>query len=134
MSRIEDRGGILNCIEDGSIRREIALQAYELEKNIQSGKKTVVGVNKFTSGEKQREVELYEPSEDILQRQRSRLKEVKGSRDQEEVTQALAKVRRLAAGGENLLPPILEAVRAYASVGEICNVLKEVFGEYQEAT
>jgi len=134
MSRIEDRGGILKCIEDGSIGREIALQAYELEKNIQSGKKVVVGVNKFTSGEEQREVELYEPREDILQRQLSRLKEVKESRDQEKVTQALAQVRRIAAGGENLLPPILEAVRAYASVGEICNVLKVVFGEYQETT
>ncbi len=134
MARIEDKGGILKGIEEGSIQRDIARQAFELEKKIQSGEKIVVGVNKFVSDAKEREVELHHPSKDVREKQVLRLKKVKAERNNEGVKFALDEIRRVATGRGNLLGPILSAVHEYATVGEICAVLKEVFGEYQEAT
>jgi len=134
MARIDGKGGILKCIEDGSIRQEIALQAYEMEKKIQSGEKILVGVNKFTSDERESEVNLHETSEDVLDRQLARLNSIKAERDDREVNKALSDLRAVASSDGNLISPILKAVRSYVTVGEICNVLKDIFGEYQETT
>lgn len=134
MARIEGQGGILKGIEDGSIQRDIARQAYELEKKIQSGEKVIVGVNKFVSdAAEDHEVKLHSSNKDVRENQLSRLKKVKTERNNKDVKFALDEIRRVATGSGNLLGPILSAVHEYATVGEICNVLKEVFGEYQEA-
>ncbi len=133
MQRIEERGGILKGIEDGVIQEEIAKQAFELEQKIQKGEKVIVGVNKFVSDEKEEEIELHQPSKDVLDRQISRLKKIKEERDNQKVQKTLAKIRKVAADNGNLMEPILEAVRNYATVGEITNALKDVFGEYKEA-
>ena len=132
MARIEDKGGILKGIEEGSIQRDIASQAFEMEKKIQSGEKVVVGVNKFFSDQEEGEVTLHKTSKDILKRQCSRLKSVKAERNNEQVKLALDEIRRVAKGTGNLVGPIFSAVQEYATVGEICGVLKEIFGEYQE--
>jgi methylmalonyl-CoA mutase N-terminal domain/subunit len=132
MARVEENGGILKGIEDGSIQRDIARQAFELEKKIQSGEKVIVGVNKFVSDAKEHEVELHPANKDVREKQLLRLKKVKAERNNKMVKLALDEIRRVATGKGNLLGPILSAVHEYATVGEICNILKEVFGEYQE--
>jgi len=133
MERIEEKGGILKGIEDGTIQNEIFRQAFKLEEKIQRGEKVIVGVNKFISDEKEQEIELHRPSKDVLDKQISKLKKVKEERDNHEVKKALAEIRRVAAGKGNLMGPILWAVHEYATIGEICDALKEVFGEYREA-
>ncbi|HDG97566.1 MAG TPA: hypothetical protein ENG73_05275 [Desulfobacterales bacterium] len=132
MKRIEEKGGILKGIEDGTIQQDIFRQAFELEEKIQRGEKVIVGVNKFVSDEKEQEVELHRPSKDVLEKQILNLKKVREERDNDEVKQALAEIRRVAAGKGNLMGPILWAVHEYATIGEICDALKEVFGEYRE--
>ena len=132
MARVEENGGILKGIEDGSIQRDIARQAYELEKKIQSGEKVIVGVNKFVSDAEDHEVELHHSNKDVREKQLSRLKKVKTERNNKEVKLALDEIRRVATGRVNLLGPLISAVHEYATVGEICDVLKEVFGEYRE--
>jgi len=134
MARIEENGGILKGIENGSIQEDIACHAFELEKKVQSGEKVIVGVNKFVSGQKEHEVNMHQTSKDVLERQLLRLKKVKAERNNGQLKLALDEIRRVATDGGNLIGPILSAVNEYATVGEICNVLKEVFGGYQEAT
>jgi len=132
MAQIEERGGILKGIEDGSIQREITRGAYESEKKIQNGEKVIVGVNKFVSEEKEYPIQIYPTDKSVWKKQISRLKEVKAKRNQRLVDLALGEIRRVAAGKSNLMVPIFSAVCEYATVGEICNALKEVFGEYKE--
>jgi len=134
MARIEENGGVLKGIEDGSIQRDIASQAFELEKKIQNGEKVIVGVNKFVSDAKEREIELHHPTKDVRKKQIIRLKKIKAERNSEGVKLALDEIRRVAKDRNNLMGPILSAVNEYATAGEICTVLKEVFGEYKEAT
>lgn len=133
MARIEEKGGILKAIENGSVQREIADQAFELERKIQSGEKVLVGVNKYVVEEKEYEGELHQPSKDILENQLLRLNKIKEERDNEAVKDALHEINSVASDGSNLMGPILSAVKTYASVGEICDVLRNVFGEYQES-
>lgn len=129
MARIEERGGVLRGIADGFIREEIARQAYEREKKIQTGEKVIVGVNKFVSKQEEHEIELRQPNKNIREKQVARLKKVKSERNNERVKIALDEIRKVATGHDNLIPPIISAVQEYASVGEICKVLTEVFGE-----
>jgi len=132
MARIEERGGMLKGISDGSIQRDIARQAYEEAKGIEKGEKVVVSVNKFTSDEKAYDVELHRAEPDVRKRQVERLKELKGKRNSEKVKSALEEIRRVAGNSENLMPPILTAVHEYATLGEICGVLRDEWGEYRE--
>lgn len=134
MARIEERGGILKGIVEGSIQRDIANQAYELEKKIQSGEKVVIGVNKFLSDQKEEEIKIYKPSKDVREKQLVRLKKVKSERNEKQVKLFLDEIHRVAKGQGNLIGPILSAVQEYATVGEICSALKEVFGEYKEVS
>lgn len=133
MARIEGRGGILKGIVDGSIQQEIARQAYEREKKVQTGEKIMVGMNKFVTDQEEHETQLHQSSKNVREKQIERLKKVKAERNTEKVKLALEEIRKVAAGHENLMIPIISAIREYATVGEICNVLKAVFGTYKEA-
>lgn len=133
MARIEENGGMLKGIENGSIRKDIARQAYEAEKRIQTGDKVIVGVNKFISEEKEHDIEFPISQENIRKKQIERLKEIKSTRNNRQVKIALDEVRRVAKGESNLMVPILIAINEYATIGEICDVLREVFGEYRES-
>jgi methylmalonyl-CoA mutase N-terminal domain/subunit len=133
MVMIEERGGICRLVENGAIQGDIARHAYESEKEIQSGRKVVVGANKFVSEEKEPPIDIYRSNRSVRETQISRLKEVKAQRNREQVNVALHEIRRVAAGKGNLMVAILSAVCEYATVGEICRVLKDVFGEYKEA-
>jgi methylmalonyl-CoA mutase, N-terminal domain len=129
--RIDEMGGIVPAIEQGYPQREIAEAAYLYQTQIDSGEKCVVGVNRYPEGDNQKAATL-KIGADVEPAQVARLKDVRGSRDQERHSKVLKRLEQVARTRENLMPAILDAVRAYASVGEICGVLKTVFGAYRE--
>jgi len=131
MERIDAMGGILRCVEDGTIQRQLAEQAYRVQKKFESGELVKVGVNRFRIDEEDRELEVFEVDPKTLSRQISRLKQVKADREQAKVAAALRGLKSAATEKTNLMPFILEAVKAYATVGEIVKTLKEVYGEAQ---
>lgn len=131
MERIESLGGILRCVEDGTIQRQLANQAYEVQKKFESGALIKVGVNRFRIDEEDRELEVFEMDPKTLSKQVGRLKQVKAERNNAGVTSALKALKSAAIEKKNLMPPILDAVKAYATVGEMVNTLKEVYGEAQ---
>jgi methylmalonyl-CoA mutase N-terminal domain/subunit len=135
MRQIESRGGLVAGIEKGEIRQVIAARAYELEKQIERGERKIVGVNAFVGDQAKMGVPaIPERDPEVVERQIARLKKVKSKRDAGRVQRVLSELRQIAEGTENLMPPMLEAVRAYATVGEITAVLKEVFGTYRGPT
>ncbi|MBI4762062.1 MAG: methylmalonyl-CoA mutase, partial [Chloroflexi bacterium] len=135
MKRVDDEmGGIVNAVSNGLVQAEVAKQALAYEQKIQRGEMVKVGVNKYRTedGRVSQEVELHEYKPAATEEQLQRLAQVKAERDANAVDAALARVRDDARGGVNLMPAMLQAVRAYATVGEITIVLKEVFGEFKE--
>jgi methylmalonyl-CoA mutase N-terminal domain/subunit len=133
IEKIDAMGGAVKAIESGFMQREIAESAYEYQKSIESKETMIVGLNAFESEEPPLEkITRIDPA--VERTQREKLQEVKKQRNQDKVTQALDVVKRTAQGSENLVPPILNAVTCYATVGEISDTLRAVFGEYEERT
>jgi methylmalonyl-CoA mutase, N-terminal domain len=133
IEKIDALGGAVSAIEQGYIQKEIEASAYALGQSIETGERVVVGVNQFVSGDQPR-LELLRVDEAVADRQVERLAATRQNRDRPRVATALAAVSDAARGSDNVMPVILEAVRAYASVGEICGALRAVFGEYQESS
>jgi methylmalonyl-CoA mutase N-terminal domain/subunit len=132
LEEIDDRGGMRPAVESGWVKRQIQDVAFERQREIEAGERVVVGVNKYQVDEEpEADIEAVDPEDE--RRQQERLRAVKDERDDEAVEAALSDIRAAAAGEENLLPPIVEAVKAYATVGEISDVLREEFGEYRPA-
>ncbi len=129
---IDGLGGMVSAIEQGYIHREIEHSAYDYGKSIESGERSVVGVNKFVE-EKNPKVTIFSVPEGVEKKQIASLLKVKSERDHEKVAEVLALIEKTARGTENLMPVILDAVRAEASLGEICHALQEVFGEHVES-
>ncbi len=129
--RIEALGGVIPAIEKSFFQREIADAAYRFQRQVQSGEVSVVGVNRYVEKETGR-IELLKISPEVERRQIERLREVKARRDHGRVRDALQAVRDQARGRGNMMPVFLEAVKAYATLGEIMGVLREEFGEYRE--
>jgi methylmalonyl-CoA mutase N-terminal domain/subunit len=127
---VAERGGMLRAIEDGWVQRRIQNVAYERQREIEDGDRVVVGVNAFETDDEP-EMELEEVTEADAERQRERLERVRKTRDGDGVERALGGVKNAAESGENLLPPMIRAVKAEATVGEICDVLRDVFGEHR---
>jgi len=133
IERIDRMGGMVPCIQNGLIQKEIATEAYRHQQRIESGELVVVGVNKFTREEpERRQLELWEVDPSLGGHQREGLARVKASRDNSLVARTLADLRETARGTNSLMPVIIDAVKAYASLGEICSVLREEFGVFQE--
>ena len=132
IERIDRLGGALRAIERGFIQREIEESAYRYQKEIERGDRVVVGVNRFTVEE---EVPLRRLRVDptVRERQMERLRALRERRDSERVSALLARLEEAARGDENLMPLFIECVEAYATLGEICDVLRGVFGEYRPA-
>ncbi|MHA1993229.1 MAG: acyl-CoA mutase large subunit family protein [Candidatus Hodarchaeales archaeon] len=130
IQKVDQLGGVIPAIEKGFFQQEIANAAYQYQKEIEVNERIVVGVNEFAKDE-QIKIPLLQIGEEIADRQKKRLKQVKQERNSVMVIDALSKIREAAKGSENLFPLILEAVRLYASVGEICDVFREVFGEWK---
>jgi methylmalonyl-CoA mutase N-terminal domain/subunit len=135
IDRIERAGGMVQCIQNGLIQKEIAREAYRHQQRVEAGDRVVVGVNKFSREEPElRQLELYETDASLAVRQREDVARVKSARDHAQVARVLAAIRDAARGSDSLMPPIIEAVKAYASLGEICGVLREEFGTFREPT
>ncbi|MBW2122374.1 MAG: methylmalonyl-CoA mutase, partial [Deltaproteobacteria bacterium] len=133
MKRIDDLGGMVRAVSSGYVQREVARQAYEFERGVQSGELLKVGVNIHTEGEEQ-EVQLHEYSWESAERQIRSLKEVKRSRDNSAVARGLKGLEKAAREKRNVMPHLLECCKAYATVGEMAGVFREVFGEFKEPT
>jgi methylmalonyl-CoA mutase N-terminal domain/subunit len=129
--RIEELGGMLPAIEKGFFQSEIADAAYRYQQEIDQGVRKIVGVNAYEDRKEVR-IPILEMDPRGYERQVARLKETRQSRDQGRVGQTLDRLRIACQGTENTMPYILDAVRAYASLGEIVGVMKEVFGKYEE--
>jgi methylmalonyl-CoA mutase N-terminal domain/subunit len=133
MAEVENQGGIVKGIANGYIQAQVSAQAYEMEKAIQNGEFVKIGVNKYrTEDEEEREVEFHEYEPALAEEQVRRLYAVREKRDDNAVKEKLDTLREKAAGTENLMPYLIEAVKVYATVGEIADVFREVFGEFQE--
>ena len=132
MADIESRGGIVKAIEEGTLQRDLARQSYELQEKISRGEKVLVGVNRFTSQEEEKPLEVYRANPKVREAQIARLQAAKTNRDLRKVKETLAALRQAAESQENLFPALIPAVEARATVGEITATLKQVFGEYQE--
>jgi methylmalonyl-CoA mutase N-terminal domain/subunit len=134
MDEIDSLGGMLRCIETGKIQMDVSKNAYEIEKRKQSGETVVVGVNKFVDEQRRdEEIVLTKIDPSLAKRQIERLTQVKAKRDKKKVERALKVLKEKTTGTENLVPSIQEAIKEYATVGEICDTLREVFGEHQES-
>ncbi len=131
LGQIDRQGGALRAIERGFIQRAIQESAYRAQQAVDSGESTVVGVNRFTS-EKAAPIEVLRIDPELQVRQIERVRELRATRAEQPWRKALDEVRRSAEGTANLLPPIIAAVEASATVGEIANTLRLVFGEFQE--
>jgi methylmalonyl-CoA mutase N-terminal domain/subunit len=126
-------GGMVPCIQNGLIQKEIAAEAYRHQQRIENGEQVVVGVNKFARDEpERRQLELWELDPALGVRQREELARIKARRDNFLVASTLNNLRDAARSDRSLMPAIIDAVRAYASIGEICGVLREEFGIFQE--
>ena len=131
IGRIDRMGGIVAAIEKGYPQMEIADAAYRFQKQVESKDKVVVGVNRYTMEEKETIPTLTIPAE-VERSQIQRTQNVRASRDADKVQASLDRLRAAAQGSDNLMPPVLDAVRAYASIGEIMDVMRAVFGEYRD--
>ncbi|MGA7564170.1 MAG: methylmalonyl-CoA mutase family protein [Desulfobaccales bacterium] len=130
IDQIDRMGGAVAAIEQGFVQREIGASAYRYQQEIEKGERVVVGLNRFqVKGEEK--IPLLKVAPEMEDRQKARLQELRQTRDNAAVTQTLAQLKTAAQRADNLMPPILNAVRALATLGEICNTLREVFGEYE---
>jgi len=131
IDRIDEMGGMLRAIELGFPQKEIADAAYLYQQQLDRGEKVVVGVNRYQMPE-ERPPELLRIPLDVETRQVERVRRFKAARDVRAVREARARVREAAVSGANLMPPLIDAVKAGVTVGEICDVYREVFGEYRD--
>ena len=136
LKKIDDMGGILAAIQNGFVYKEIQRSSVELQRRIDSGEKTIVGLNKFTmedeEGFEEKDIFEFDPHAEILQKEK--LASVKTRRNGEEVTHALRSLAEAIDRNENLMPTIIHAVKQYASLGEICGVMREKWGEFRSPT
>jgi methylmalonyl-CoA mutase N-terminal domain/subunit len=131
--KIDEIGGMLRAIEKGYVQREIEHAAYEYQRAVESGEQTVVGMNRFISDE-QTSVPVLRIDPELERQQIERLESVRVRRNKREVSEALAEVERAAGTDENLMPHIVLAVEAYATLGEISDRMRAIFGEYTGET
>ena len=131
IDRIDQMGGMVRAIEEYYPQSEIEQSAYHYQQEIEGGRRVIVGVNRY-QGEAEAQPEILTISAEAVRRQLDRLNKLRAERDSAAVTRTLDALEQGAHGQGNLMPLILDAVQAYASVGEICGRLRTVFGEYDE--
>ncbi|MCL5981057.1 MAG: methylmalonyl-CoA mutase family protein [Firmicutes bacterium] len=129
--KIDELGGAVQAIEKGFMQREIQQSAYAYQRQIESGERVVIGVNKFKM-ETEKPKDLLKVNPAVAEKQIEKLHKLQQSRNQRAVAEALQNLRKVAQTEENLMPAIIRAVSVYATLGEICGILREVFGEYQQ--
>jgi methylmalonyl-CoA mutase N-terminal domain/subunit len=130
--RIDEMGGAIVAIEKGFFQKEIADSAYKYQREIEEMKRTIVGVNDYKIEKEEMPIELLRVDPKVENEQLASLHELKQERNKKKVEEVLGKLRRSAEKDENLMPVIIESVKAYATLGEICEELRQVYGEYKE--
>jgi methylmalonyl-CoA mutase N-terminal domain/subunit len=131
IQKIDDMGGIIPAIEKGFIVREISDAAYRYQREIEEKKRIIVGVNEFVMEEEPVKIELFRVDPEVEKKQIERVNEIRRTRNNKKVKELLEELRRAAEKNENVMPYVLKAVKAYATLGEIIGTLKEVYGEYK---
>jgi methylmalonyl-CoA mutase N-terminal domain/subunit len=131
LGKIDSLGGIIRAIEEGYPQREIADSAYQWQREVDSGERKIVGVNAFKT-DRDPPIPMLKVEDSVAKGQIERLQAVRRSRSQRDVTDKLKAVEDACRGTANLMPPVLDAVRAYASLGEVCDVFRKVWGAYRE--
>ena len=133
MQGIQQVGGMTHAVSTGYIQRKVAQQAYEYEKGLQDGEYVKVGLNKYAdTGEEQPDVDLHEHNETWVEKQVNSLKELRRTRDNNAVSRSLKALEKGTREGKNVMPFLVECCRAYATVGEMAGVFRDVFGEWEE--
>jgi len=130
LQEVEEMGGAIRAIEDGYYQREIARSAYETKRQIEKGEQVVVGVNKYVEEEKDLPIEILKVDPAIETKQVEKLRTLKKERNNSKVRETIRRVREAAETRENIVPPLIQAAKAYATIGEMCDALREVYGEY----
>ena len=133
LDKIDELGGALAAIETGYIQREIQESAYQYQKSVDRKEQVIVGVNEFVVAE-EKPLDTLQVDPEVGRRQVEKLQDLRARRDSQRVSELLVTLRTAAAGDANLMPIILECVESYATLGEVCGALREVFGEYQSIT
>jgi methylmalonyl-CoA mutase N-terminal domain/subunit len=133
LDRVEDMGGSVAAIESGYMQQEIQEAAVRQQREIEAGERVVVGVNKFRNEDEQPQT-IFRVNTEIARAQIERVRRLRAERDGEAVRESLRRLNEAAHGEDNLMPAILESVKAYATLGEICGELRTVFGEYRAPT
>jgi methylmalonyl-CoA mutase N-terminal domain/subunit len=132
IQKIDDMGGAITAIEKGFFQKEIADSSYKYQKETDEKKRTIVGVNEYQTQEEKYQIELLRVDPNVEKEQVANLQRLRKTRDTGKAEETLDKLQHSAEKDENLMPAIIEAVKAYATLGEICNVLRKVYGEYRE--
>ena len=132
MAEVEEQGGIVRMVAEGTIQAKVSAQAYKLLQDIESGEFPKVGINCYQMDEEEPEVEYHPYAEDDARKQIKRLQALRAERDTAAVENTLAKLVDDASEGVNVMPAIMAAVKAYASVGEMTDALVSVYGRYNE--
>jgi methylmalonyl-CoA mutase N-terminal domain/subunit len=130
--KIDELGGVVKAIEQGFFQREITRAAYEYQMALSRRKKFQIGVNEFANPGQKLEIPLLEIDETVERDQVAFLRRTKAGRDNGSVRESLDALKSTAAGGKNLMPPLLECARRYVTLGEVSDALTAVFGEYRE--
>ncbi|HEY5444565.1 MAG TPA: methylmalonyl-CoA mutase family protein, partial [Pyrinomonadaceae bacterium] len=130
--KIDGMGGMVSAIEKGFPQREIQDSAYQYQKAVERGEQVIVGVNKYTMSSESSEIPILVIDESVRGHQVERLEQTRSSRDNGAVKTALEKLKQAAQKDENTMPSIIDAVRSYATLGEICSALRDVYGLYEE--
>ena len=130
--KIDVMGGMVSAIEKGFPQREIQDSAYQYQKAVERGEQVIVGVNKYMMTDEQSEIPILVIDESVRAHQLERLEQTRASRDAGAAANALEKLKQAAHKNENTMPATIDAVRAYATLGEICSALRDVYGIYEE--
>jgi len=131
-AKIDAMGGMVEAVEKGFPQREIQESAYQYQKAVERGEQTIVGVNKYQMNDDDSKIDILIIDEAVRGHQIARLEQARANRDQGAVANALEKLKRAAQAADNTMPATIEAVRAYATLGEICDALRDVYGLYEE--
>jgi methylmalonyl-CoA mutase, N-terminal domain len=132
MGEVERWGGIVNAISEGHLQAHVSRRAFEREKALRSGEMCRVGLNRYRVEEEEPEVELHPYRPELVERARERLETLRRERSTEAVERSLDAVRAAAASGDNIMPAVMDAVTAHATVGEVMAALKAELGEFRE--
>jgi methylmalonyl-CoA mutase N-terminal domain/subunit len=131
MTKIEELGGSVACVESGWFREQIAKSAYEYQQRVEKGEQIVVGVNRYTAQEVEQMPEILKVDSELERKQIADLRQLRAARDAKNVAETLERVHTACRNNENVVPPVIAAVEAYATLGEIADVFRNVWGEYR---